>query len=239
MEKPIFKNTDSEGVSKQYDSGIAEKFIELHKDLDTVTQESFQKILSRIDFNGKKVLDMGCGNGYDLVDIQGKGGIVSGIDASEEMIRAAKEKIPEGDFKVGFFENIPEPDKSFDVVISKYALQTSKDVSLALEEAARVLKPGGVLAYVTTHPLRQFMEKNKSDKDYFTQEVVTSNLFDNSVTVYEPSHTMGEYLNPDFLKKFNITFYEEKFDPSNAEMVEGAKYPAFFCLGAERKEDQS
>ena len=72
-------------------------------------------------------------------------------------------------------------------------------------------------------------------KDYFTQEVVTSNLFGGAITVYEPSHTITEYLNPEFLKNFDINFYEEKFDPSNAEKVEGASYPAFFCMSAKKR----
>lgn len=227
----------SGNVEKQYDSGIADKFAELHKGLDAVTQASFQKALSLIEFKDKKVLDMGCGDAYDLVELQKKGALVAGIDAAQDMINSAKAKIPNGDFKVAFFENLPYPDKSFDVIISKYALQTSKDVPGALKEAARVLKPGGKLVYVVTHPVRQFMEKNKKDKDYFVQEVVTSNLFSGAVTVYEPSHTVGEYLNPDFLNTFEITFFEEKFDPSNAEKVEGASYPAFFCMAAMRKED--
>ncbi|MEI6316259.1 MAG: class I SAM-dependent methyltransferase [bacterium] len=221
-------------IGKQYNE-FAENFADKHKNLDEITQASFQKALLGIVFKDKKVIDLGCGDGYDLLKLQEKGAIVYGLDASEEMIKLAKAKNSQGNFENGFFENIPYADASFDVVISKYAMQTSKDVPKILEEVGRILKPGGKLVYVVTHPVRQFMEKKKANKDYFEQEVVDSVLFDGAITVHEPSHTLAEYLNPEFLKNFDLTFYEEKFDPSNAEMVEGSSYPAFLCVGAKRK----
>lgn len=236
MNTEIFPgSSDDKVIDKQYNA-FAESFANKHKDLDKITQASFQKALSSIDLKGKKVIDLGCGDGYDIKKMQEKGAIVYGLDASEEMIKLAKSNNKEGNFEVGFFENIPYPDASFDVVVSKYAMQTSKDVPRILEEIGRVLKPGGSLVYVVTHPVRQFMEKKKAEKDYFEQEVVDSVLFDGSITVHEPSHTLVEYINPEFLKNFDLTFYEEKFDPSNAEMVEGASYPAFLCVGAKKRE---
>lgn len=199
-------------------------------------QSSIAAYFRYFDFpiNGKKVLDLGCGDGTDLSLLKGMGAIIFGLDASNEMVRLAKEKNPEGEIVLGTFENIPYDETFFDVVICKWALQTAFDIHAVYAEVARVLKKGGEFVFLTCHPIRQFIEKKRKGKNYFEQEIVESVFFDGLITAKEPSHTMNEYLSPLFFRYFSIDAYEEGHDPS-AENVDGDIYPSFFIIKARRK----
>jgi len=93
-----------------------------------------------IPLKEKRVLDLGCGDGYDLSQIRSKGAIIYGIDSSEVMVHLAQLKNPEGDIRVGFFDHLPYANQSFDVVMSKWAIQTAADIDPIYQEVARVLK---------------------------------------------------------------------------------------------------
>ena len=189
---------------------------------------------SYIDFikPGMNVLDLACGDVFDIENYKKAfNAEFHGLDASEEMIERAKKRLPDVDFKVGFFENLPFSDKEFDVVLSKYALMTSADLEPVFKEINRVLKPGGTLMYLVTHPFRQYFEKKDNQADYFEKKQVESRVFDNQVSFTEPSHVLTEYLNEYFFKNFDVQAYDERFDPA-AEKIDGRKYPGFFILKA-------
>jgi ubiquinone/menaquinone biosynthesis C-methylase UbiE len=179
----------------------------------------------------KKVLDLGCGTGYDLSKISDRGALVHGIDSSKEMVRLARQNNPNGIIKIGCFNKIPFPGQYFDFVVSKWALQTTADIDPIYEEVDRVLKPGGKLIFLICHPIRQFIEKKKENKNYFKKEIVESIFFNGQITALEPSHTMKEYLSPLFFSHFTLESYEEGFD-SAAEMINGDIYPSFFIIKA-------
>lgn len=180
---------------------------------------------------GMKVLDLGCGDGDDLLHYQRLGATCYGIDASEEMLALANKNIPHATLVSASFQSIPFPNDEFDLVTSKYAIQTVDDVDVVLQEAHRVLKPGGVLLYIAVHPLRQFVEKKRGGKDYYKKEVVKSVLFGGKVTVQEPVHAMTEYISNFFLRHFDLTYYQEIFE-SDAEMVDEQIYPGFLVIEA-------
>lgn len=218
--------------SKQYDS-FAKKYSEIfiENNLDSIAA-----YLRNFDFSleGKKVLDLGCGDGFDLTQMKLRGAEIYGIDSSEEMVKIATGKNPEGIVKVGCFENIPFPANFFDLVISKWAFQTSADIDPIYQEINRVLKSNGQLIYLSGHPIRQFIEKKQKSKNYFKKEIVISTFFDGQVTAKEPSHTLNEYLSPMFFQYFTLDSYEEGFD-AGAEKVDGDIYPSYFIIKAHRR----
>lgn len=218
---------------KQYDK-IANKFSLLHSKLDKVTNAAYYPRLMT-EIKGKKLLDLGCGDGIDLYNFQAAGAKVSGVDISKEMVELAKKRLPKAELLVAHNEKIPFKDNAFDIVTSKYVFQTSKNLDPIYKQVQRVLKRKGIFCFVAVHPVRQFMEKKKNNKDYFKKELVHSVLFGGKLTVHEPSHTVLEYLSPYFLLHFDLIDYDEKFDPSNAEKVEGAKYPAFLLIKARKR----
>jgi SAM-dependent methyltransferase len=90
------------------------------------------------------LLDAGMGAGRLLGELTSRGWTVSGIDASAEMVEAARRRIRDAAdrFHVGPIERLPFPDASFDVVTATGVLEYTL-VTPALDEVARVLRPGG------------------------------------------------------------------------------------------------
>jgi ubiquinone/menaquinone biosynthesis C-methylase UbiE len=215
---------------KQYNS-VAEKYSEEVLNYNQDSIQAYFRYLNGMNLKGKKVLDLGCGNGYDLSQISVKKAVIYGLDSSNEMVKLARKKNPKGRIEIGRFDEIPFPDKSFDLVISKWALQTSAEIYPIYEEIIRVLKPGGKLLFLACHPIRQFLEKKRKGKDYFVKEIVTSVFFDGQITAKEPSHTLNEYLSPFFFEHFTLEAYEEGLDAA-AEKVDGDVYPSFFIIQA-------
>lgn len=193
-----------------------------------------------IDFSleGKKLLDIGCGDGSDLALLASRGAQVFGIDPSNEFLKKAQVNNPTGVFIKGVGEAIPCENTMFDVVVSKWAMQTSTNVPAILNEMARVTKPGGVLVFLSKHPWMQWLEKIRDyghGADYYKQMIVTSNIYDGEIVLKEPSHTIGEYFNSDFFKNFEILDYKEGTDFPASEQIHNDIYPTFFIVKAKRK----
>jgi SAM-dependent methyltransferase len=91
---------------------------------------------------GSRVLDIGCGTGAFLRLAADRGAVVSGLDASEALLAAARERLPEADLRVGDMESLPYGDGSFDLVAGFNSFFFADDMVAALREAGRVAKPG-------------------------------------------------------------------------------------------------
>lgn len=107
------------------------------------------KILGEYIKEGDKVLDLGCGNGRLLELFKGKNVdyVYVGVDNSEKLIEIAKKKNPGIFFQVANALNLPFPDNYFDKIFSIAVLHhiPSDDFrNHFIEEARRVLKPGGL-----------------------------------------------------------------------------------------------
>ena len=222
-------------LAKQY-NGIADDFSNVNDDSKNSNRDNRKMFYSHLNFikPGVELLDMGCGDGTDLVYYKSLGAKIYGLDASERLIEIAKSRLPEDDIRLGTFEKAVFPESSFDIVLSKYAIQTAIDMKPVFDKIHKLLKPGGVLMYLVTHPFRQYFEKKQIGADYFKQKVVDSLILNDSMIVREPSHTMNEYLSDDFLRKFDVLLFKECWDPS-AEQVEGRKYPGYFILKARKR----
>lgn len=218
--------------NKQYNK-FAKNYSESFLDYNNNSIESYFRYLD-LNLEGKKVLDLGCGDGYDLARIKPKGALIFGIDSSEAMVDLAKQKNPDGIIKVGTFEDIPFPDQAFDFVISKWAFQAAASIDPIYREIARVLKPGGTLIYLTAHPIWQFVGKKQNGKDYFRQESVTLTFFDEQMSESGTSHTFNEYFSQTFFSHFALENYEEGWD-LGAEKINGDTYPSYFIIQARLK----
>lgn len=99
--------------------------------------------------SGLNILDVGCGDGVLAVELAKRGAKVRGIDSSEAMIAAARQRAASDNIEIDFnraaAESLPFADNQFDVVTAIAVLCFIDDPGAALREMARVLKPGGRL----------------------------------------------------------------------------------------------
>jgi len=95
----------------------------------------------------KRVLEVGCGAGYDAYAFCRSGAHYTAIDITSENIERTKKHLSlfgfESDVHLGDAENLDFPDGSFDVVFSNGVLHHIPDISRSFNEIQRVLKPGG------------------------------------------------------------------------------------------------
>ncbi len=102
---------------------------------------------------GERVVDVGCGAGIDSLiaaKMVGPDGQVIGVDMTRAMLDMAWKSAREVsaghvEFREGLAESLPVPDSWADVLISNGVLNLLPDKLVALQEMARVLKPGGRL----------------------------------------------------------------------------------------------
>ena len=113
----------------------------------------FDQLLKGRYDNAKKVLDVGCGSGRNLIYFLRNGYDVFGIDPNPQAVEMVKELSaalapdnPLENFVVGSAENLPYNDATFDLIICSAVLHFAKDgqhFNTMLRAMFRVLKPGG------------------------------------------------------------------------------------------------
>ena len=103
--------------------------------------------------SGMALLDIGCGPGSISVGLAKSvdPGALRGLDIEESQVKkaraaAAAEGLENASFDVGDVTALPFDDDTFDVVHAHAALEHVQDLTAALSEIKRVLKPGGILA---------------------------------------------------------------------------------------------
>ena len=109
------------------------------------------------DLAGKDAIELGCGTAYVSCWLARRGARVVGIDNSEGQLATARRLQREHglDFPIihGNAETVPYPDQSFDFAISEYGACLWADPYRWLPEAARLLRSGGKLSFLTNGAL--------------------------------------------------------------------------------------
>ncbi|MEM9771248.1 MAG: methyltransferase domain-containing protein [Cyanobacteria bacterium P01_D01_bin.73] len=102
---------------------------------------------------GLRVLDLCCGSGQTTSVWVERGAAVTGLDASPRSLTRAKVNVPEAEYVQGFAEEMPLVENTFQVVHSSAAFHemTQDQLRSIVQEALRVLEPGGVLTVVDFH----------------------------------------------------------------------------------------
>lgn len=119
-------------------------------DLDEYHFDKLHHLLRLVDFEGqrgRKVLDVGCGTGVDLVRFARAGALATGIDLAPAAIELARRNFDiqhlDAELVVGDGESLPFPDESFDLVFAHGVVQYTSTPKALVDECRRVLKPGG------------------------------------------------------------------------------------------------
>lgn len=108
---------------------------------------------TKIDWTGKRVLDLGCAGGFMAEALDARGADVTGIDPAEDAIAAARVHAAASgraiSYDVGVGEDLPYDDASFDAVVCVDVLEHVRDLGLVMAEVTRVLEPGGMFLFDT------------------------------------------------------------------------------------------
>lgn len=121
------------------------------------------------NFSGKKILEIGCGNGELSVWLVKNGAIVSGLDISDESIKIAKKRIEENNIPnhINFYacsaEKTPFENDYFDIVFINVSLH-HLDVEKALLEFKRILKLNGSLIAIEPLAFSKIIQNFRTSK---------------------------------------------------------------------------
>jgi SAM-dependent methyltransferase len=103
--------------------------------------------------DGRDAIELGCGTGYVSAWLARRGARVVGIDNSPKQLETARRLQRQHGLEfpllLGNAEAVPYPDASFDFAISEYGAALWADPYRWIPEAARLLRPGGELVFLT------------------------------------------------------------------------------------------
>jgi SAM-dependent methyltransferase len=109
------------------------------------------------DLAGSDTIELGCGTAYVSAWLARRGARPVGIDNSPAQLETARRLQAEHGLEfplhLGNAETVPYPDRSFDFAISEYGACLWADPVAWVPEAARLLRPGGRLVFLTNHPI--------------------------------------------------------------------------------------
>lgn len=94
---------------------------------------------------GERALDLAAGTGDIAFATAARGATSVGLDITHRMLQLASAKSSASRFITGDMASLPFVSSSFDLVTTGYGLRNVPDLNTAVDEIARVLKPGGRL----------------------------------------------------------------------------------------------
>jgi ubiquinone/menaquinone biosynthesis C-methylase UbiE len=120
------------------------------------------------DVAGIDVVELGCGTAYFSARLARRGARPVGVDPTPAQLATARGMMQQTRIEFPLVEapgeSVPLPDASFDLAISEYGASLWANPSDWVGEAARLLRPGGRLLFLTTSMLAQLCSP-ESDQD--------------------------------------------------------------------------
>ena len=133
---------------------IAPRYALINRGLSFGRDQAWKRhlIAALPDMDAPCCVDLACGTG-DMTFLLAKrypGGKILGIDLTEAMLVRAREanRFAHVEFRQGDMAATGLPDASMDIVTGGYALRNAAELVSALREIRRILKPGGVAAFL-------------------------------------------------------------------------------------------
>ena len=157
---------------KNYDTiwdEIYSKGMQLNKyPYSSIVSFIFNHLAKTENSYGSDLLEIGCGAGNNLWFAAREGLKVTGIDASSDALKFARNRFKDenlkGNFDLGDFTELPYRNNSFDIVIERAALSQApkKSAKSAVREISRVLKSEGIF-YAEIYSDRATTRGTKTD----------------------------------------------------------------------------
>jgi SAM-dependent methyltransferase/O-antigen ligase len=201
--------------------------------------------------SGKKVLDLGCGEGYLARLFQSNGFVFTGVDISQELLNHAREKKTPGVLiQADICDELHLKKEKFDIVIVNMVLMDVNDISLVYQNSFKQLSTGGRLVVTILHPAcgrpAGKWHKTLTDKilrrdpfirlDSYGQEFSRSESIIGLRTVTKVYHrSMADYIQSGISVGFNLDNVSELAPPeSDLKRFDQpaflAKYPMVLAL---------
>ena len=114
------------------------------------------------DLDGRHVLHLTCGQGRETAALIGLGALVTGVDGSEETVRAARKRLPDAALVTADVSALPVELRRgrFDVVYSSWGtLALVSDLNRWVAGIAAALRRGGVLLAYDEHPVAACLDQ--------------------------------------------------------------------------------
>ena len=147
-ERPNPARSDHYSYQLYADSGMAEAFdrMRFSGPVGRLVAESQERVI--VDFlepiAGRQVLDVGTGTGRGAIVLASRGAIVTGVDASAQMLAVARRRAAAAGLQVNFVEGdahgLAYDDRSYDVVVCLRVLMHTPDWRQSLGELCRVAR---------------------------------------------------------------------------------------------------
>ena len=145
---PRNKKTDWNEVAGWYDKLVGEKGSDYHQN---VIIPGALKLLA--PQAGEKIIDIACGQGVFCRELAKAGAAVTGVDAAEGLIKAARDRSPHIKYLVADAANLKTiAGQSFNAASCIMAIQNMEPLTKIIGEMARVLTDNGRLLLVMSHP---------------------------------------------------------------------------------------
>lgn len=173
--------------------------------------------------SGKRILDLGCGEGGYSRELTRRGAHVVGIDCAAFSIEYAKKQSSEEELDIQYhIRNSNDlrgiESSSFDYVLCSMMLMDCEDLEGTVQEIQRVLKPGGSLYASVLHPCFTGNKIGREGKginrkviveDYFNPTVYKQSLPGGTREVIWRHHTIEEYVKLFVKYRLNIVDVNE------------------------------
>jgi ubiquinone/menaquinone biosynthesis C-methylase UbiE len=132
------------------------KFYEDYDEFRYRTEGHILSELNQIDFRGKRVLEIGLGQGADSMQIIQRGATYYGIELTDESVKRLKERfslfnLPFKEVVKANAQTIPYENDFFDIVYSHGVIHHSPEIVKIVSEIRRVLKPQGKAVIMMYH----------------------------------------------------------------------------------------
>ncbi len=134
-----------DGVRVMFDR-IAPVYDAMNRVMTAGLDRRWRELAAEVVLPGDRVLDACCGTGDLALAARRRGGVVTGLDFSAEMLERARRKSSDVTWVQGDLLALPFPDGSFESATVGFGVRNVADLALALRELRRVLVPGGRLA---------------------------------------------------------------------------------------------
>ncbi len=131
-------------VARDMEFGSREFFETIERYRYQVYAPWMKSLIGFDDYAGKRLLEVGCGTGTDLLQFARGGALVTGFDLTPRSLEIARRRFEvyglPGEFANGDAENLSFPDETFDVVYSFGVIDHTPDSEGAAAEIHRVVR---------------------------------------------------------------------------------------------------